>query len=153
MKFGQYIKSNSVVEWQSQYINYKQLKKRLKKLEKIVDEEESQLPPKSEGVDQSLCPRITPDHPAYHEFFAALESEVDRINAFYIQMEGRLVQRWSDLFNALQHTAHRGKQAAALHSIIESTQQSRIQKSLRIAFIDFYRALKLLEQYTNFNPT
>ena len=90
MKFGEYLTTNAVVEWQDKYLNYDKLKKIIKLLE-----EKHLGTQQSTGIGTSLSvPRPTNAagmpvdsvSVTQEDFFSVLESEMRKIEEFTKQM-------------------------------------------------------------------
>jgi hypothetical protein len=69
MKFGKYVEDHAVPEWISQYIAYKELKKKIKAIAKV-----------------NLLP-ISREHETIRAFLEATNAEITKIAAFYHQKE------------------------------------------------------------------
>lgn len=137
MKFGKYLarRQLDLPEYANYFINYKALKKLIKKLS--VSEQEMPMSTPGHEIQRALQEnRVT--------FFFRLERELEKVNTFYLQKEAELRTRLNILIE---------KQTAAKADGVLSSKSSVTYISLHEGFLRFRRDLERLEQFIELNAT
>eukprot|EP00188_Purpureofilum_apyrenoidigerum_P001897 Plantae.Rhodophyta-Purpureofilum_apyrenoidigerum.ctg20943.p1 GENE.Plantae.Rhodophyta-Purpureofilum_apyrenoidigerum.ctg20943~~Plantae.Rhodophyta-Purpureofilum_apyrenoidigerum.ctg20943.p1 ORF type:complete len:383 (+),score=64.92 Plantae.Rhodophyta-Purpureofilum_apyrenoidigerum.ctg20943:301-1449(+) len=136
MKFGKQLKqtiAESLPEWQPNFLDYKDLKKKIN-----VD---ISIDTGFKSISSSDTSRSVNEFASSEEFLAALRNEVDKVNNFYLDMEEDFIIRFQFLQNRvdalkLQPSVDRG-----------------LVQDLRKKLINFLRDLVLLERFSEINYT
>lgn len=137
MKFGKYLarRQLDLPEYANYFINYKALKKVIKKLS--VSEQELPVSTPGHEIQRALQEnRAT--------FFFRLERELEKVNTFYLQKEAELRTRLNILVE---------KKASAKSEGVLSSKSSVTYISLHEGFLRFRRDLERLEQFIELNAT
>ncbi|XP_066347423.1 SPX domain-containing protein 5-like [Miscanthus floridulus] len=134
MKFGKRLKKQieeSLPEWRSHFLNYKELKRRVNAVSS------SSSPPAASASPSS-------SRAAEADFLTLLDAEIDKFNAFFLEREEEFVI----LQRELQERIHRAADAAeGLASAPET--MARIQREV----VDFHGEMVLLLNYSSVNYT
>mmetsp|Transcript_5276 Transcript_5276/g.15756 ORF Transcript_5276/g.15756 Transcript_5276/m.15756 type:complete len:383 (-) Transcript_5276:53-1201(-) len=136
MKFGKQLKqtiAESLPEWQPNFLDYKDLKKRIN-VDVSIETDFKSL--SSSGTSRSVNETASSG-----EFLAALRKEVDKVNNFYLDMEEDFIIRFQFLANRVD--------ALKLQQSVDR----RLVQDLRRKLIDFLRDLVLLERFSEVNYT
>lgn len=84
MKFGKKFKENIIPEWRTQYLDYKEGKKIIKRLRKVALDE----------IEYGQLPQ--------DEFIEFIEKELQKINEFYTRTERRFAERHGQLLQQIE---------------------------------------------------
>jgi len=99
MKFGQTLLHQSVPEWRKKYINYKALKKSIKRIniskQKLLSEIENTITnnKSSSKFIHASSSNIISELPEETDFKHQLDSELEKINNFYSEREIEVVNK------------------------------------------------------------
>ncbi|XP_066387800.1 SPX domain-containing protein 5-like [Miscanthus floridulus] len=132
MKFGKRLKKQieeSLPEWRSHFLNYKELKRRVNAVSSFSS------PPAAAAAPSS-------SRAAEADFLTLLDAEIDKFNAFFLEREEEYVIRQREL----QERIHR---AAAEGSASAPDTMARIQREV----VDFHGEMVLLLNYSSVNYT
>eukprot|EP01095_Lingulamoeba_sp_RSL-Kostka_P002199 TRINITY_DN13073_c0_g1_i1.p1 TRINITY_DN13073_c0_g1~~TRINITY_DN13073_c0_g1_i1.p1 ORF type:complete len:685 (+),score=169.74 TRINITY_DN13073_c0_g1_i1:122-2176(+) len=148
MKFGKQLESTMVVEWQEMYLDYKRLKELLKyykRKEKLKD-------------DETTLDDKDPD-----EFLNEVETELDKINNFYMEKEEQMLERFEAVKENLNELPNLENNDVDLSESLNDTRLTLFQmrerkiikqkKILKKAMIQIYRACLMLENFCQLNYT
>ncbi|KAG4103227.1 EXS family-domain-containing protein [Neocallimastix lanati (nom. inval.)] len=101
MKYGQTLLHQSVPEWKKKYINYKALKKAIKRInsskQNMLSEIENTIKKSKSGSrlfnESSIDSNVITELPEETEFRKLLDIELDKINNFYAEREIEIVNK------------------------------------------------------------
>ncbi|KAL8149727.1 SPX domain-containing protein 1-like [Apium graveolens] len=136
MKFGKSLSNQidqTLPEWRDKFLSYKELKKRLKLINPVDDDDDSTRPEKRRRIsagDQCMSVEEI-------EFLNLLEDEVEKFNSFFVEKEEEYIIRLKDL---------RDRVASAEDWSEEMT-------DIRKEIVDFHGEMVLLENYSALNYT
>jgi len=134
MKFGKRLKKQieeSLPEWRSHFLNYKELKRRVNAVSSSFS------PPAAAAAPSS-------SRAAEADFLTLLDAEIDKFNAFFLEREEEFVIRQREL----QERIHRAADAAEGSASAPET-MARIQREV----VDFHGEMVLLLNYSSVNYT
>ena len=127
MKFGKRLKKQieeSLPDWRGQFLNYKELKRRVNAVSSPVPSPAAAEP----------------------EFLSLLNAEVDKFNAFFLEQEEEFIIRQRELQERIQRAAEAKEVAPEAEYAAEI---ARIRREV----VDFHGEMVLLENYSALNYT
>jgi len=131
MKFGKRLKKQieeSLPEWRSHFLNYKELKRR-------VNAVSSSSPA---AAAASASPSPSSSRAAEADFLTLLDAEIDKFNAFFLEREEEFVIRQRELQERIRRA-----------SASDATMARGIQREV----VDFHGEMVLLLNYSSVNYT
>jgi hypothetical protein len=117
VNFGKKLKETQIEEWQGYYINYKLLKKKVKRYSQIIE---------AGSQDHSYILK---------DFSRTLDKQIERIVLFFLEQQGILASRLSTL----------GKQRDALSQHADLSRLSELQEAYREVGRDLLKVLIFVE--------
>ncbi|KAJ3686653.1 hypothetical protein LUZ61_015817 [Rhynchospora tenuis] len=140
MKFGKSLSNQieeTLPEWRDKFLSYKDLKKRLKLIERpakrarVADEGSVTSPAADEGVSAMTREEI--------DFMRLLEEELDKFNSFFVEKEEEYIIRQKELQDRVRRVV--GKES--------KEELMKVRKEI----VDFHGEMVLLENYSALNYT
>eukprot|EP00698_Gefionella_okellyi_P013236 TRINITY_DN3614_c0_g1_i2.p1 TRINITY_DN3614_c0_g1~~TRINITY_DN3614_c0_g1_i2.p1 ORF type:complete len:717 (+),score=122.65 TRINITY_DN3614_c0_g1_i2:57-2207(+) len=152
MKFAQALKSHAVAEWQTQYVNYKKLKKQVKK---IVLAERAAV---SDSADTGVWVESGKHIPEQTEFVRLLEDEADKVDKFYKRRQAavesrllKLLQQAEGLGIRTNRKTHSLEPRSRTFTVKAGLSRRTALRQLRQAFTEFYRELGMIKSFVALN--
>lgn len=135
MKFGKRFKAAQIREWQTQYLDYKALKKAINKLaehKKVLDVYGKKLSEEN-------------------EFTKLQQKELDRINEFYVRTEERYCERHGQLVDQLERLVRMHIFYNLQHVLQRKNKDNKSKQTLVQAWREHYKALSYLNDFRKLN--
>ncbi|KAM7260913.1 hypothetical protein ACFE04_026388 [Oxalis oulophora] len=130
MKFGKRLKQlidDTLPEWRDKFLSYKELKK----LVRLISSAPRHLNPSSDWYGN-----------AETEFVELLHNEIDKFNAFFVEMEEDFIIRHRELQRRIKKWGQNERESAVVKE-----EMVRIKKVI----VNFHGEMVLLESYSNIN--
>ncbi|KAJ3691913.1 hypothetical protein LUZ60_012263 [Juncus effusus] len=140
MKFGKSLNNQieeTLPEWKDKFLSYKDLKKRLKLIERpakrarVADLGSASATAAGAGVSAMTSEEI--------EFMRLLEAELDKFNSFFVEKEEEYIIRQKELQDRVRKVAGKGPKEELM----------KVRKEI----VDFHGEMVLLENYSALNYT
>ncbi|KAL3230675.1 Phosphate system positive regulatory protein PHO81 [Nakaseomyces bracarensis] len=147
MKFGKYLESRQVelAEYNTHFIDYKALKKLMKQLATVPNNEDVELEDDiAQDIDYSEASvyRRLQDNKA--SFFFKLERELEKVNLYYVDKESELQMKFNLIVSKINDYKVSGRLAS---------KQSVAYKTITAVIKKFLKDLRNLEYYVELNRT